>query len=88
MEIQSGRQIAEPITVKVSADGYIDGPAAEFEAGASYTFEAEVDGRWYRWTGQRLEIVGGRACFWLRDGTPIERPAWQSPPGSATSAVT
>lgn len=72
MEIRSDRDAARTITTKVTADGYVDGPEAEFDAGASYTFEAEVDGRWYRWTGQRPAIVGDRARFWLRDGTPIE----------------
>jgi hypothetical protein len=75
MEIRSDRDVSQSITVKVSADGYVEGPAAEIDAGATYTFEGEIDGRWHRWTGQRPTIVGDLARFWLRDGTPIEKPA-------------
>lgn len=62
------------VTTKLSADGYVDGPATEFDATASYTFEASIEGKWFRWTGQRPEIAGDRARFYLRDGQPISRP--------------
>lgn len=65
------RSLAQPIAGVITADGYVEGPADEVNADATYTFEAEIDGRWFRWTGQRPEIVGDRARFWLRDGTPI-----------------
>lgn len=65
------RSLAQPVAGVITADGYVEGPADEVSAEASYTFEAEIDGRWYRWTGQRPEIVGDRARFWLRNGTPI-----------------
>ncbi|MCP1852742.1 MULTISPECIES: hypothetical protein [unclassified Bradyrhizobium] len=65
------RSLADPVAGRITADGYVEGPASEVSAQASYTFEADIDGRWHRWTGQRPEIVGDRARFWLRDGTPI-----------------
>lgn len=74
MEIRSDRQPAKSIVGKISADGYVDGPASEIDAGASYTFEACIDGRWYRWTDQRPVITGDRFRFALRDGTPIAAP--------------
>ncbi len=51
-----------------------DGPADEIDASASYTFEACIDGRWYRWIGQRPVIEGDRCRFLLCDGSPIEPP--------------
>ena len=78
MEIRSDRKL-DAIVTKISTDGYVDGPAAEFDTSASYTFEAEVNGRRYRWTGQRPTIDGDRARFWLRDGTPINAPSGGTP---------
>lgn len=74
MQIRSDRKPAKSIVGKSSADGFVDGPAAEIDASASYTFEACVDGRWFRWTDQRPVIEGDRFRFVLRDGTPIDRP--------------
>lgn len=74
MEIESDRMIPESVIGKRSADGYVDGPSAEIDADASYTIGSQINGRWYRWTGQRPEIVGDRARFKLRDGTSIAAP--------------
>lgn len=72
MQIKSDRRIRDDLVANITADGFVDVPATEVDAGGSYTFEAKVDGRCFRWTGQRPMIIGDRARFWLRDGTPIE----------------
>jgi hypothetical protein len=66
--------MTQSIEVRITADGFVDAPADEIDAGATYTFEACVNDRGYRWVGQRPMIVGDRARFWLRDGAPIEVP--------------
>lgn len=62
-------------TYGMIADGFVDGPASEVDAASSYTFEAMVEGRWYRWTGQKPVITFGRAYFELRGGTSIPTPS-------------
>ncbi len=59
---------------KPSTAGYVEGPSDDIDPAATYTFEAEVNGQWFRWVGQRPVIEGDRAKFWLRDGTPIAAP--------------
>jgi hypothetical protein len=75
MEIRSDRNIPKSVKVAPSASGYVEGPASEIDVDAIYTFEAEIEGRWYRWTGQKPNIVGDRCRFSLRDGAPIVAPS-------------
>ena len=79
MEIRSDKQIAKSFVGKISADGHVDGPAREIDTGATYTFEACIDGRWYRWTDQRPTIDGDRFRFVLRETAP--RSQLQGPDG-------
>lgn len=74
MEILMRREPPKPIIVKLTVDGFIEAPASEIDADASYTFEYCYEGQWYRWTDQRPTIIGDRARFMLHDGTPIEEP--------------
>lgn len=74
LEIQSDRTIAKTVVGRISAEGVVDGPAAKIDADATYTIESQINGRWYRWTGQKPTIDGDRAWFVLRDGTRIEAP--------------
>ncbi len=60
---------------RFSAEGFVDAPLEEIDPTATYTIEAEINGRWYRWTGVGSEIVGDRAHFALQNGAPIPRPA-------------
>ena len=56
------------------ADGYVEGPASDLKEGHSYTFEAEVKGVWYRWTGQWPIVEGDRFRISLYGGTPFPTP--------------
>jgi hypothetical protein len=74
MEIKPDRLIARTVEGKRLADGYVEGPASEIDMDGTYTFEAEIDGEWFRWTDQRPTLDGDRVLFVLRDGTPIDAP--------------
>jgi hypothetical protein len=66
------RKDAAAISVKMTVDGFVEGPADEIDAEATYTFEGTYEGRRYRWMNQRPVISGDRVRFYLHDGQPID----------------
>jgi hypothetical protein len=76
VEIKPDRLITRTVEGKRLADGYVEGPVGEIDMDGTYTFEAEIDGEWFRWTGQRPILEGDRVRFFLHDGTPIDAPGF------------
>jgi hypothetical protein len=73
LEIDSSRTVGIYEVGSKEVMGWVIGPADEIDLSASYTFEAEVDGDWYRWVGQRAILESpDRFVFRLRNGQPFK----------------
>jgi hypothetical protein len=72
VEIRSDRTVQKYIGSTKKAEGIVTGPIAEIDLSATYTFESEIDGKRYRWVGQKPQRWGmEQFIFRLRDGTLI-----------------